>query len=278
MKSNNNFLLTTEDELLGNESFTDSERNSDSNYEYIDVFYYENLCQEYNFRTGETSLYIKHSDNKYELLYESSIENGLESASFYSKNSAFILEGYNPDSQDIASLAYFTKKDFIKFMNTKIKSEKFPILDKALDLLTPFFISKSYTSLVRDGVHNTSTSNNELLKEYRELFIKYKCTSAYIPVINILEKLIDYIHTYIASGELDMKSVKLRYSELQNFQKLCPNSYSLISSFINNPESTDLRLLCDSLKKSSTNVENLINLYFKDELNIQTRGENDDCK
>jgi len=278
MKSNNNFLLTTEDELLGNESFTDSERNSDSNYEYIDVFYYENFCQEYNFKTGETSLYIKHSDDKCELLYECSMENGLESASLYSKNSAFILNGYNASSSHITSLAHFPKRDFLKFMNAKINSDKIPLLGKTFDLLSPFFIPKSYTCLIRNDVLNKSVYNNALLKEYRELFIKYKCASAYIPVINILDKLIQYIHSYIASGEIDMEAVKIRYSELQNFQKLCPTSYSLISSFINNPESSNLRVLCDNLEKSSNNIENLIDLYLKDELNIQTRGENDDCK
>lgn len=278
MKSNNNILLVTEDEFSEDEdlSSASSETLDNSDYDYWDVFTYENLRQEYNFQTGETSLYIRNPDNSYELLYENSINNGLESATFYSKNSAFMLEGYNPDTHDIESLIHLPKDDFIRFANKKDKSDRIPLLSKVFDIFSPFFIGTSYTTLIKNGVYNKS--DNKLLKEYRSLFIKYKCSTAYIPVTNILDDLITNIHLYIASGKIDMNFIQQRYLELQNFKKICSSSYSLLSSFITNPKSTNLRKLCDKLEKNSNNIDNLLDLYLEDELNIKARGENDDCK
>lgn len=259
---------------------TDSSQNSDSDTMDVDIFTYDNLCQEYNFKTGEVALYKQRPDELYELLYHSDIGEDFRVTNFYSKNSAFVLKTDISNDKQIYFLDYYPRENFVNFMNSILKYEntKNFLLKKLYPFMCNYGITSNSSRLIENSVLLTDTYNNYALKEYKNLFIKYSCTTAYIPISSILENTIDDINNYIASGNLDLNTLKRRLFELESFKQVCPTSYTLISNFITNPNDTDLRRLSLNLQKNMNNIDNLIHLYMKDELNIQNRGEKDDCK
>lgn len=291
MNSEKNILLYTKEQIFYGEPSEseqdiiydqniESESDSNSDTVNIDIFTYDNLCQEYNFQTGETALYVQRPDELYELLYHSDMGEDFKVSNFYSKNSAFVLKTDISNDKQILFLDYYPRVNFVNFMNSVLKYEntKNFLIKKLYPLICNIGITSNSTRLIENSTFFTDTYNDVALKEYKQLFIKYNCATAYIPISSILENTIKDINAYIANGNLDLNTLKRRLFELACFKEVCPSSYSLLSNFINDPYNTDLRNLCTSLQKNINNIENLMNIYMEDELNIQNRGEKDDCK
>lgn len=279
MKSNydENIFNANKDKIYNGE-VDNSYRTMTPDEEYIDIFGYENLALEYNFKTGQTALYLQKSESNYEILYESHTINGIESASFYSEDTVYMLTGYNHNTGDISNLNCVPKKDFIKSANRFNPNSNRKIVNsiKTFGLTTSILMHT--TNLIVDNTHIKSETNKKYFKEYRKLFVKYCSATALIPISNILEETISNLNEFIATRKLDISKFKKICSELENFKEVCGSSISLLSSFINNPYTTDLRNLSDSLSKNLHNVDNLINLYLEDELILQDKEKNNDSK
>lgn len=244
----------------------------------IDIFDYENIVMEYDFKTGSSSIYLQKSENVYELLYDTTIENRIENSYFYSKDSVYTLTNYDHKTGNIQSLDYWKKSDFITFLknfynettNTfkKLKSSLFYI---------PFMLTHS-KRIIEDNKHFYTDTKPELFNNYKKLFVKYYASAKLIPAFCILESLISDIHNYIATKKFEKAVFEKRLSELQNFKDVCPSSISALNSFLRNPTQTDLHQICDLLKKNLNNIDKLIQIYLEDELNIQEEGEKYDSK
>lgn len=275
----NNPLAFSKKDVYGDDLIDSSQiYENNNNEDFIDIFEYENISMEYSFKTGETALYLKNSDCQYELLYDSNINNGIQNASFYDKDSVYILSNYNHNNGFIESLNYIPKNIFIKFMNTFGQDYKNVLLKKASDLLSIPYMLKHFVRLICDNNYYNNSSNQYLFDNYRKTYVKYTLATMLIPVSNILDNFIKDVHNYIVTRKFDSSIFKRRLLELQNFKDICPNSISLISSFIKNPTTTDLHQLCDSLEKNLSNIDNLISLYLEDELNLGNEGERNDSK
>ena len=287
MNSEENILLFTKNQIFNdsqNEFEQDAESKKNLDSDIVTIFAYDNLLQEYNFETGEVSLYMQRPDELYELLYCSDVEEDFRVSNFYSKNSAFALMviilvvliiSLIKSREEYNDLLDYTKRNY---KNEPLEDSKNIFMRSLLPLASNLGMALNSTRLMENSVPLKNNLKDERLKEYKRLFVKYSCATAYIPISCILENTIKDINAYIASGNLDLDTLKRRLHELECFKQLCPNSYSLISNFINAPYNTHLRDLCDNLQKNMNNIKNLISLYMEDELNIQNRGENDDCK
>lgn len=273
-----NPLAFSKKEVYGDDLIDSSQIHENNNENFIDIFEYENISMEYSFKTGQTALYLKNSDYQYELLYESVINNGIQTCSLYSKDSVYILSNYNHNNGCIGSLDYIPKNIFIKFMNTFGKDHKNVFSRKISDLLSIPYMAKHFVRLISDNDYYNNSSNQYLFDNYRKIFIKYTSATILIPVYNILDNFISDVHNYIVTRKFDSSIFKRRLLELQNFKEVCPSSISLISSFIKNPTTTDLHQLCDSLEKNLINIDNLISLYLEDELSFKSEGERNDSK
>lgn len=273
-----NPLAFSKKEVYGDDLIDSSQIHENNNENFIDIFEYENISMEYSFKTGQTALYLKNSDYQYELLYESVINNGIQTCSLYSKDSVYILTNYNHNNGCIGSLDYIPKNIFIKFMNTFGKDHKNVFSRKISDLLSIPYMAKHFVRLISDNDYYNNSSNQYLFDNYRKIFIKYTSATMLIPVSNILDNFISDVHNYIITREFDSSIFKRRLLELQSFKDICPSSISLISSFIKNPTTTDLHQLCDSLEKNLINIDNLISLYLEDELSFKSEGERNDSK
>lgn len=273
-----NPLAFSKKEVYGDDLIDSSQIHENNNENFIDIFEYENISMEYSFKTGQTALYLKNSDYQYELLYESVINNGIQTCSLYSKDSVYILTNYNHNTGTIYSLDYIPKDIFIKFINKFDKDYKNVFFKKASDMLAVPYMLKHFTKLINDNDYYNNSSNQYLFDNYRKIFIKYTSATMLIPVSNILNNFIADVHNYIITRKFNSSIFERRLSELQNFKEVCPSSISLISSFIKNPTTTDLHQLCDSLEKNLINIDNLISLYLEDELSFKSEGERNDSK
>lgn len=273
-----NPLAFSKKEVYGDDLIDSSQIHENNNENFIDIFEYENISMEYSFKTGQTALYLKNSDYQYELLYESVINNGIQTCSLYSKDSVYILTNYNHNTGTIYSLDYIPKDIFIKFINKFDKDYKNVFFKKASDMLAVPYMLKHFTKLINDNDYYNNSSNKHLFDNYRKIFVKYTSATILIPVYNILNEFIADVHNYIITRKFNSSIFERRLSELQNFKEVCPSSISLISSFIKNPTTTDLHQLCDSLERNLKNIDNLIGLYLEDELSFKNEGERNDSK
>ena len=261
-----NIFYTTKDELFNSEE-NDTDFLEDTNYS--DIFEYKNFCQEYNFITGETKLYKKISKDMYALLFDSYYEGKINNICIYTKDGVFIVNDYDFKNGTIKLLDYFEKTDFINFL-VLINTEPKNIIHKhILNTVSIHYLIDNSLRLVMNNHYLSSPDNDAIMKNYRELFVKYQTTTQYIPTIKILESIISDIHKYISTGKIDMYNIEERLSNLSVFKEICPNSYSLVSSFFHNPKSVDLRMFCDKLANQIKKIEYLLNLYLEDELSIQ---------
>lgn len=266
-------LVFSKESIYGNDLISESQKYESPDENFIDIFEYENLSMEYSFKTGETALYIKNSNHQYELLYETTIRDGIQESSFYSRDSVYVLTNYNHNTGIIGGLDYIPKNIFINFMNTFGKEYKNTFSKKISELLSIPYMAKHFVKMISDNNYYNTSSNQYIFDNYRKIFVKYTLVTVLIPVSNILEDFIADVHNYIATGKFDNSIFERRLFELQNFKDCCPNSISIVSSFIKNPKNTDLHQLCDSLVKNLNNIDNLINLYLEDELSFQKEGE-----
>lgn len=273
-----NPLAFSKKEVYGDDLIDSSQIHENNNENFIDIFEYENISMEYSFKTGQTALYLKNSDYQYELLYESVINNGIQNCSLYSKDSVYILTNYNHNTGTIYSLDYIPKDIFIKFINKFDKEHKNVFLKKASDWLAVPYMLKHFTKLINDNDYYNNSSNQYLFDNYRKIFIKYTSATMLIPVSNILNNFIADVHNYIVTRKFNSSIFEQRLIELQSFKDVCPSSISIISSFLKNPEATDLHKLCDSLERNLRNIDNLIGLYLEDELSFKSEGERNDSK
>lgn len=283
MKTNydENIFIARKDDIYTSEPIDDSYRKENPNENYINIFSYENLTVEYDFQSGKAALYIQRSEQEYELLYESSIVDDIENSSFYSKDNAYILINYNHKTGDIEKLDCIPKTSFIQYAKKFSKNFKSDFINSINEFISTLYIAKHSTNLIYNNNnynYSKDNSNQKLFKEYRKLFVQYNSAKTLIPVSSILDEVITNIHKYISTGKLDIEKIKKNFLELQNFKDVCNNSISLIGSFINNPNSTDLRSLCDGLEKNLHNIDNLIDLYLEDELILQDKEYKNDCK
>ena len=168
-----NPLAFSKKEVYGDDLIDSSHIHENNNENFIDIFEYENISMEYSFKTGQTALYLKNSDYQYELLYESVINNGIQTCSLYSKDSVYILTNYNHNTGTIYSLDYIPKDIFIKFINKFDKEHKNVFLKKASDWLAVPYMLKYFTRLINDNDYYNNSSNQYLFDNYRKIFIKY---------------------------------------------------------------------------------------------------------
>lgn len=278
MNNKNNPLLFTKEDIYGENMVLTPQIVEEFSEDYIDVFEYENITMEYCFKTGETSLYLKNADNQYELLYESAINDGIQNCSLYSRDSVFILNGYNTKTNNIQSLDFIPKDVFIKFIKTFGDNKKNFLHGKLSDLLSLAYMAKYFVRLIGENNYYSMPAYKNFFDNYKKTYIKYTSLTNIMPVYNIISEFIDDVHSYIATGQFDQDTFKRRHIELHNFKEFCPGSIAAISSFIKNPQSTDLQKLCDYLGKNLKNMEHLINLYLEDELKFKDEGERNDCK
>lgn len=275
-----NPLEFSEKDIYGDSIISPESSNTDDNEnaDLIDVFDYENLVLEYNFKTGSSSLYLQTDENHYELLYETVIENGIENSTLYSKDSAYILTGYDQNTGNIFSLDYLSKSNFINLVS-KYGEEPPTKLGKIISTYSCInFMYKNSKRLISENVYYDNFYDPYIFDNYKKLFIKYTSSTKLIPSYFVIEGLISDIHNYIATQKFDKTIFEKRLSELQNFKDICPNSTSILASFIENPTQTDLQQVCDSLGKSLKNMDKLLNIYLSEELSLQEKGEKYDCK
>lgn len=269
MKDDDDLLLVKKDEIFSN-TISESERIDDED-DIIDIFTYENFYQEYDFKTGETILYLEISEDECKILYSSSHQESGESISIHVDDDVYVINGYNPDKQTIQTLDYFSRDNFLKFskiVNTSPKNFIHKVINEWHSVIQ---LAKNSTRLINDGSSINTKNNQAILKKFRTQFVKYNAATSFIPAYCILDSSISDLHSYIASGGNDMSNIKRRLYEIEKFKIICPNSFSLLSSFVKSPKSTDLRALCDSLEKNMNNIEQLLNLYLVDELNLQDK-------
>ena len=283
MKENfnyNNPLILSKNDIYGDSLDLDKSTNIDNNedVQFIDVFDYENIAMEYDFKTGSLALYLQKGENEYELLYDTTIENGRKTSFFYSKDSVYTLINYDQNTENIRTLDYWKKKDFITFLK-KFGNEP----NNRLEMLTssfsyiPFMITHS-KRIIEDNKRYYVSTEPELFNNYKKLFIKYSASAQLIPAFCILESLIGDIHNYIATKKFKKVVFEKRLSELQNFKDVCPSSTSALNSFLENPVQTNLYQICVLFEKNLNNIKNLISIYLEEELNIQKEGEKYDSK
>lgn len=272
-------LFTTSADKIYNGQVTDTCRSEDPDVDYIDIFNYENLVLECNFSSGKYVLYLQKSDTEYEILYECSNINGIENSSFYSKNNVFILTDYNHNTSDIRKLDCIPKKNFIEAIKRYSTNSNNKIFNYLNDIRLANYSLIHSIPLISEGKYISEYSTNvHLFQEYRKLFVKYRSAITLIPISNILDEIISSLHEYIATGKFDIEKFNKSYLELQNYSEICSNSISLLYSFIQNPRSTNLQNLCDDIGKNLKNVENLIDLYLEEELNMIDKENSNDCK
>ena len=279
MKNNNvkDVLTVTKDEIYHGK--VDDNYIIDHNFEdYIDIFSYENLTLEYSFKTGQAVLYLQKSDEQYEMLYESSTIDGIENSSLYSKDGVYILNNYDHNTSSIERLDYLPKTTFIKATQKVQEDSKNTIINRIKTFTLPIYLATHATPLIDNDIYIKESSHESLISEYRQLFVKYESAKTLLPVANILEEVVNEIHEFIATGKYNEEKFNKSYSELQNFKDFCGSSISLLSSFIKRPYNTDLRALCDDIEKKMKNIDNLLAIYFEDELNLQNEEKNNDCK
>lgn len=275
---NENIFIANKDDIYNSELVDDSYRKANPDENYVDIFNYANVTIEYDFKSGKSALYLQKSKKEYEILYESSIVDGIENSSFYSRDNAYILTNYNHNTGDIERLECINKTDFIQYLNKALKDFHSGFMNSINKIIAlSHLLKNSTTFLIINNKHYEKLYNN-LYKEYRKLFVKYRSATTLIPAYSILYEIISTIHKYISTGNLDTEKLNKNFLELQSFKDVCNSSISLISSFIHNPHSIDLRNLCDALGKNLNNVNNLINLYLEDELNLQNKENENDCK
>ncbi len=279
MKSNNieDVLTTTKDEIYS-EQVDDSYRITHPDEDYIDIFSYENLTLEYSFKSGQAALYLQKADNQYEMLYESSTINGIENSSFYSKDSVYLLTNYDHNTSSIGHLDYLPKTTFVQATKKVPENSEKKIRNSIKNFTLSTYLAIHSIPLIDNDTYNKESSNESLLKEYRKLFVKYESAKTLLPVSNILGTVLSDVHEYIATGKYDEEKFNKSYIELQSFKDFCGSSISLLYSFIKDPHNTDLRFLSDNIEKKIKNIDNLFAIYFEDELNLQNKEKNNDCK
>ena len=245
---------------------------------YIDVFNYKNIAVEYDFETGSSALYLQKNENEYELLYDKSIKDNVENSCFYSKDSAYILTAYGNNQENIRTLDYFEKKDFMTFLE-KYCNEPTNKFGKILSTFSyiPFMLKRSQR-MIENNKRFDRFIKPEIFKEYKKLYIKYTVSTKLIPAYCILNSFITNIHNYIATKKLTTLRFDKNMIELQNFKDVCPKSTSTLNSFLKDPVQTDLHQVCDILEKNLNNIDKLIQIYLENELNIQKEGEKYDSK
>ena len=268
--------MTNKNDIFNDgEIIEDSDRdNISDNTSLNDVFTYKNLCLEYCFETHESAFYLQRSDKLYELLYNSSVdENGNESSYFYSKDDVFLLQNYDSKNNFIGNLSYISKSNFLYAINKFEKLYKKNLKNIFLNALLDIRLISTAKCLIKNNERFSCYENErDYFQDYRTLYVKYKSAETLIPVSNILTSLISNLNNYMSKGNIDMAEITRRVSELQNFKKYCPTTVSLMSSFMENPESTDLKLLCSKLGTNLQNTENLLELYLKDELSLDNES------
>lgn len=273
MNNKENFLIVSHEDLYGKE-INESSEDTNNNENFVDMFSYDNIVQEYDFNTGATALYLKISENHYEILYENIDTDNISNVFFYSKEDTFITT-YNSDTSSIVAVDYMPTSDFVTYFNKFSYEPKFTCISKLKDYSSKAFMQKYSDRLIQNNISYTDEDTNMLLDKYKRIFIKYTVAAQLIPVSNILEACISNIHQFIANNRLDCSDLEKSISQLEYFKKICPNSISALSSFLDNPNNIDLRNLCATLETNLQNVDNLINMYLEDELKIQTNERND---
>lgn len=282
MKENSNYnnpLIFSKNDIYGDSLDIDKSTDIDDNEDVpiIDVFDYENMTVEYNFKTGSSSLYLQKNENEYELLYYTTIKNNTEISQFYNKDSVYLLK-YNHNTGNIYSLDYWKKKDFITFLENfdTEPNNQFKKLTSSFSYI-PFMVTHS-KRIIEDNKRFYKEPKIKLFNDYKKLFIKYSASAQLIPASYILELIIGDIHNYIATKKLEKDVFKKRLSDLQSLKDVCPSSTSALNSFLENPAQTNLHQICDLLEKNLKNIDTLINIYLEEELDIQKEGEKYDSK
>ena len=240
--------------------------DSSATNEISDVFCYydEKIIQEYDFGTGETALYRDNEDGTLSLLFTNfTHENGNDVATIFTNTGVFYI--IFDEKKSIDTITYIDGQKYNTIMKNNYsqavvdsliyRNVKYLVLDKQLCYVQNFDVMSSLESL-------------------KKSFVRYSMASKYIPANIIIDEILEIIHKYIATQQINKDLLLERFIELQNFQDLCYESISTISQFITNPQNIDYRNLCNALEKKSNNISNLIDLYLSDEL----KEVNHDCK
>lgn len=266
-------LFDSENTSTNSDKYTNSNVSVDSVNNSIETFQFNNLLTAYNFASKQITLWKEHSNDKYELLYECNSSGDLCKAGLYIEDDVFLLNNYNSKTGHIGSLDFTSKDSYFHVIDIFMKNSKNIFSKKVSYTDTLRYMDEHFKTLIYNNKYCSNDEDKYLIKKYQNLYAKYLSTSNHIPIYNILKDFLADMHSYIATKKFDMNVFSKHLFKLYNFEEACPSSISLISSFIENHSGTDLQKLCDSLERNIRNVENLIHLYCKDELESQKEGE-----
>lgn len=269
----NNSLIFSHEDILEGELPCNQEYEKAENEQIINIFEYENILQEYDLETGDSSLYLKQPDGDYELLF-SSQKNRNEIQYVLCANDDVYISSYEITNQIPSSLLYLKKEDFIFYFNKLFEENKNSISKKIKDFGLQKFLFTNSTELFFNGKNFIEDSySHYLYEQYNKFFAQYTSATNLLPTYVIIDDILTDIHTYIVTKELDTNKLSQHIVELQSFKDFCPNSIELCKNFIKDPKGTDLRFLCSSLEKNQKNIENILSIHLEDKLKDDTKGE-----
>lgn len=255
---NYSFCTLPKEDILPSDYQKSSTNDIIATNEPTNIFCYcdEQMIQEYDFGTGETSLYRDNEDGSLSLLFASfTHENGNDVAAIFTKTGLFHI--LFDEKKSIDTITYIDGQKY----NTIIKNNYSQDQVNAL-----FYRNTKYLVLDKQICYVREFDVMSSLDILKKSFARYSIATKYIPANIIIDEILEIIHKYIATQQMDKDLLLERFVELQNFQDLCYDSISNISQFITEPENVDYRNLCNTLEKNSNNISNLIDLYLSDEL------------
>lgn len=238
----------------------------------IDFFQYdENLIQSYCFENGATGLYRDIGNDKFELLYEKDLDvNGNEIISIFPSNTSYYALKEDNKFKRIILADQKTFNTFTKMSG--LLSSGLPLISRFSTYISDQYAQRHFNPIVDECTLIDTPQNRKLYEDFKSRYMRYERATNYIPACGIINELIQMIHHYIATRELDKEELLTKYIKLMNFQQMCPKTLQALGLFFNDLNGTDLRNLCDQLQNSAHNIESFIDLNLKDEL--KDKGEN----
>lgn len=254
----------------------DNNKLSNAEDEEITIFAYgDKFQEEYNFETGNLSLYINNGDNTFSLLYEKNYyKDGKYSTAIFTNKGIYNI--YYDEKDNPYTAVYMDGNGFNKLLKLPNLRTKNP-LSKLGHILKEQWILASGVPIVLDGVPYNHEDSKQHLANLKTLGVKYEISSMYIPSVTILEEALQDINNYITTKEIDIVKMQITLMELQNFQRVCYDSTEIISEFVSNHDTADIQDLSNRLRKNISNIYKHIEMYLDEEIHFLESGEKDLC-
>ena len=242
--------------------------------EIITIFEHENMLQEYDFASKDTSLYSKIDNQNYGLLFNREKYDDESQYLICLDDAVFISTYQNDSKKELSSLLYLPKENISEYFNRLFKESKNKISQQVNTLRANSYLFNNSISLVLRGTSFIDTPYTlSLYEKYNKNMLRYTSATNLIPAYSIIDSILENLHTYITTRKFDTNKLSQYIVELQNFKDFCPDSVQLCENFISNPKETDLRVLCSSLQKSQKNIDNILSIHLEDKLIRDDEGE-----